>query len=193
MSMDDSSFELPLRGDDRPGLDEVEDPEFLEEDDYPEDAAADEIDLVIALYREEGQPVGLALANELANDLDALIKQLRRIPGDAGALGMVSIDSSVFVLVRVRGKKVQLFLSDWLAADDWPIARDVVDFVNEELPGEDDESEPFGDSEILADVGLHDFDLEEIASEYDEDSVVLLKRIAKKIGFGPQYKKLANL
>jgi putative tRNA adenosine deaminase-associated protein len=183
-----------MRGDDRVGLDEVSDPEFIgdEEVDYPEDATEDEIDLVCALYREDGQPQAVELKPELANDLDALVKQLRRMPGDAGALAFVAIDSTVFALVRVRGKKVQTYLSDVLAAFDWPIARDIVDALGEELPDEEDDSEPFGDSEILADAGLGDFDLDTIAGDYDEDPLVLLKKIAKKIGFGPQYKKLTG-
>jgi putative tRNA adenosine deaminase-associated protein len=193
MSRDDGGVVKPRRDDDRAGIDEVEDHTVFDDetdDDYPEDASVDEIDLIAAFYREDGQPMSLELKTDLANDLEALIKQLRRIPGEAGALGLVSIDSSVFALVRVRGKKVQVYLSDMLAAYDWPIARDIVDFTTEELPDEDDDPEPIGDSDILADVGLKDFDLDTIATDYDEDSLELLRQIAKKIGFGPQFKKL---
>ena len=63
----------------------------------------DEIDFVLAAYREDGQPYVQALAKDLANDLDELIVQLRRLPGDAGALGFVSLVEEVFVIARVRG------------------------------------------------------------------------------------------
>ncbi len=141
----DFDMELPNLGDDRPGLEELEDDldvddvvEEEDDDDYPEDAAEEDIDLVVALYREDGQPVVLALDAELANDFEGLIAQLRRVPGDGGAIGMVSLATEVFVLVRVRGKHVQVLLSDAGAADDWPIARDVLDYLGIEL-SEDEE------------------------------------------------------
>ena len=191
-------FELPNRGDDRPGIDEVDDlieteadDEGDEEDDYPEDASEDDIDLVIACYREDGQPVAMPLDLDLANDLDGLIDQLRRIPGDAGAVGMVSVANEVFVLVRVRGKRVQVFCSDALAADDWPIARDAADFLEADLPDDDseDDSYPIGDADILADAGLPDFELEAMAEDLDEDSTTLLELIAAKLGFKTEFAK----
>lgn len=193
---DDFEIELPNRGDDRPGLDEVDDlveADFEDDgevDDYPEDASEDDIDLVIACYREDGQPVAVPLELDLANDLDGLIGQLRRIPGDAGAVGMVSVANEVFVLVRVRGKRVQVFCSDALAAEDWPIARDAVDFVEADLPDDDsDEPYPIGDADILADAGLPDFELEAMAEDLDEDSTTLVERIAAKLGFKAEFDK----
>ena len=56
------------------------------------------------------------LAKDLANDLDELIVQLRRLPGDAGAIGFVSLVEEVFVIARVRGQHVQVLLSDGTAA-----------------------------------------------------------------------------
>ena len=59
-----------------------------------------------------GSPLVQALAKDLANDLDELIVQLRRLPGDAGAIGFVSLVEEVFVITRVRGRRVQVLLSD---------------------------------------------------------------------------------
>ena len=191
---DDLEFELPNRGDDRVGIEELDDDletEAVEddEDDYPEDATEDDIDLVIALYREDGQAVALPLELDLANDLDALITQLRRIPGDAGAVGLVSVGDEVFVIVRVRGKHVQVFCSDAVAANEWPIAHDVVDFLDAELPDENDDGYPIGDADILADVGMPDLELEAMAEDFEEDSTTLLELIATKISFGTQFAK----
>lgn len=188
-------------GDDRPGLDDLEpavellgdplgenDDDDDDEDDYPEDATEDEIDLIVALYREDGQPVVVPMGLELANDLDELISQLRRIPGDGGAVGLVSIASEFFVIVRVRGKHVQVILSDELAAADWPLARDVADFLGSELPEDEDDAGPIGDLDILSDLGMPDFELEALCDE-DDDSDALLERIVKKLKFAPQYRK----
>ena len=198
---DELEFELPNRGDDRPGLDELDEPDDPEtddltdddddddEDDYPDDATEDDVDLIVALYREDGQAVALSLDFDLVNDLDALITQLRRFPGDAGAVALVSIASEVFVIVRARGKHVQVFCSDAVAATDWPLARDVVDFLGLEVPDDDDESAPAGDLDILADVGLQEFELEAMAEDLDEDSATLVERIANRIKFGPEFAK----
>jgi len=191
---DDLEFELPNRGDDRPGLDDLDDlvdedavDEDEELDDYPEDATEDDVDLIVALYREDGQAVAMALDYNLANDLEALIKQLRRIPGDGGAAGLVAIASEVFVIVRVRGRHVQVFCSDALAAADWPLARDVLDYLNLEVPEDEEDSGPVGDLDILADAGLHDYELEALAEDYEEDAATLLERIATRIKFGPEF------
>lgn len=199
----DFDMELPNLGDDRPGLEELDELETDDEeddadgeddlDDYPEDATEEDIDLIVAVYREDGEPMALPLDLELANDLDALIAHLRRIPGDGGALGMVSLATEVFALVRVRGKHVQVFLSDAGTADDWPLSRDIVDYLGVELPDddEDDDAFPVGDLDILVDAGLPDYELEAIASNYDEDSVSLLEQIATRTKFGAEFARAA--
>jgi putative tRNA adenosine deaminase-associated protein len=169
--------------------DELEDDEDFEEVEL-EDAADDEIDFVLAAYREDGQPYVQSLGKDLANDLDELIVQLRRLPGDAGALGFVSLVEEVFVITRVRGQHVQVLLSDAAAASDWPIARDVVDYLGEEhLDDEDEEGEPIGDLGIVADLGLSDFDMGAIVDNLELSSVEMLTEIADKIKLNPPFRK----
>lgn len=218
-SDDDFDAMLADQGDDRPGLDEIDfndystllgddsdddydddlddDDEDLDEDlddedddDYPDDATEDDIDFVIALYREDGEPAGLALAPDLANDLDELITVVRRIPGDAGAIGAVALAGECFVLVRVRGKKIEVLLSDALAAHDWPIARDVADFLGEEIPEDDDEADsmPIGDLDMLVDAGLSEIEMQTICEDFDSDADELVGLIAKKLGFAGAFK-----
>ncbi len=216
------SFEPDDAVDDRPGLDEdldeaedeatdaveaddLEDGDDLDaddledgddegdlDDDEPEDAQADEIDFVVAAYREDGQLNVVALAADLANDLEELITQLRRLPGDAGAIGFVSLVEEVLVIVRVRGRHVQVLLNDTAAALDWPIARDVLDLLGEELPDSDDEAESIGDLGIFADLGLSEFDLGAIVDDLDLASDQALMDIADRIKIGPQFRKVAE-
>ena len=186
------------RGDDRPGVDEAEgddysalglDDDFDDDEDYPDDAGEDEIDLVVALYREDGTPVVQALELELANDLDGLLDALRRLPGDAGAVGMVSIEQDMFVIARVRGRVVQLMLSDSIAGQDWPIARDVLDYLGLDVPEDEEDSEPVGDLDLFADAGLPEMEMEAICDESD-DTLEALGEIAEKIGFGTGLSKI---
>ena len=172
--------------------DDDEDDDDDDDDDEPEDALADEIDFVVAAYREDGQVNVVGLNDDLANDLEELIVQLRRLPGDAGAIGFVSLVEEVFVAVRVRGRHVQVVLNDAAAALDWPIARDVVDLLAEELPDPDDDAEPVGDLTMFADLGLSDFDLSAIIDNLDLGSDQALMEIADKINIGPQFRKVAE-
>ena len=182
----DEYDELP---DDEDDYDDDDDDDY--DDDDLEDAGEDEIDFVVALYNDDGERTAVPMEPMLANDLDELITQLRRLPGDAGAVGMVSIDHQFYVIVRVRGRNVQVFLSDSTQANDWPIARDVADFLGEDIPDPDDAPETMGDGDMLADAGVGEFDMEAFA-EADEDSDEILADIAARVHFGPQFERAAN-
>ncbi|MCG6568470.1 tRNA adenosine deaminase-associated protein [Tessaracoccus sp. Y36] len=163
--------------------------DFDDDGDDLEDATEDDVDLVVALYREDGKATAVPMDYDLANDFDELIRQLSRLPGDSGADGWVSVAGEFFVLCRVRGRTVEVLLSDATAANDWPLARDVVDYLGEDVPDEDDDSFPLGDLEIYAASGLRGFEMEAIATDYDEDSDVLLGVIAKKLKIGAEFER----
>jgi len=186
---EDSDDELDEDDDDdeEDGDDEEDDDEDLE------DADEEEIDFVIAAYREDGQPLVQSLDKNLANDLEDLIVQLRRLPGDAGALGFVSLVEEVALLVRVRGQHVQVLLNDGAAANDWPIARDVADYLNAEILDDDeDEAEPMGDLGIVSDLGVSEFDLESLIDNLDLSSDQVLTEIADKIKIGPEFRRVVE-
>jgi putative tRNA adenosine deaminase-associated protein len=173
--------------------DDTDEDEDLDDDlDDLEDAEAEDIDFVIAAYREDGQSMVNGLSEDLANDLEELILQLRRLPGDGGAIGFVSLVSEVAVVVRVRGRHVQVMLSDSAAALDWPIARDIMDYLGEDLPEDDDESEVIGDLGILADFGVSELDLTAMCEDLDLPSDQLLTELADKIKIGPQFRKVVD-
>lgn len=176
-------------------LAEVDDDLDVDDDDLDdlEDADPEDIDFIVAAYREDGQSMVNAMSEELANDLDELILQLRRLPGDGGAVGLVSLVGEVAVIVRVRGRHVQLLLNDSAAANDWPLARDVADFLGEDIPeDDDDDAEPIGDLGILKDLGLSEFDLTAMCEDLDLGSDQLLTEIADKIKIGPQFRKVVD-
>lgn len=177
-------------------LAEVDDDTDTDDDlDDLEDADPEDVDFIVAAYREDGQSMVNALSEDLANDLDELILQLRRLPGDGGAVGLVSLVGEVAVIVRVRGRHVQLLLNDSAAANDWPIARDVADFLGEDIPEDDDDdndAEPIGDLGILKDLGLSEFDLTAMCDDFDLGSDQLLTEVADKIKIGPQFRKVVD-
>jgi len=189
----DADVELDVEDDDDEDEDDLDDDEDDEddddedddldddEDDDLDDATEDEVDFVVALYREDGAPVAVPMDKELANDFDELVNQLRRIPGDGGALGVLSVAHEIFVLVRVRGRSVQVLLNDAVSANDWPIARDVVDYLGREVPDPDDDSDVVGDLDMLTDLGVGEFDLQQLADDIDEDSDALVESLVRQM------------
>jgi putative tRNA adenosine deaminase-associated protein len=146
------------------------------------------VDFAVVAYREEGEWQVISLPPRAGTDLDVLIHALRQWPGDAGSLGMVSIDEDFFVLARVQGDSVRLLLSDVTAATEWPLARDVVNRL--ELPVPDDEEEalqPAGDMQILSDLGLSAMDLAVLCDEDELYPDEMLEDIAGRAGFAPEY------
>ncbi|MDR1386194.1 MAG: tRNA adenosine deaminase [Propionibacteriaceae bacterium] len=194
--------------DERAGLEDVDDvyedgAEDLDEDDEDEedlddeldDATDDDIDFVVALYREDGQATVIPLEADLANDLEELITQLQRLPGDAGAVGLVSLNREVLVAARVRGPRhVQVMTSDIYFADVFPIVRDVVDFLALDLSDDDcPEDGPVGDLNLFADQGLSEMDLEAMCMEEDElGSDELAERVVRAIRFDSGFSKVID-
>lgn len=177
--------------------DDTDDDDDFDDDDDLDDAEDEEIDFVIACYREDGQAVVSGLGKDLANDLDELIVQLRRLPGDAGVIGFVSLVEEVAIIVRVRGQFVQVFLSDGAAAADWPIARDIADYLGVDVPDgedddDDDDSEPMGDLRILADLGVSELDLTALCDDLDLSSDQLLADVADRINIGAEFRRVAE-
>ncbi len=159
------------------------------DDDDLEDATEDDVDFVVAVYREDGVPLAVPLNFDLANDFDELVRQLGRFPGDSGVVGFVSVSGDFFVACRVRGRLVEVLLSDSGAANDWPLARDILDYLGEDVPDEDDDSVPVGDLDMFAANGLRSFELEQITTNYDEDSDALVLQIARKLKVGPEFER----
>ncbi|MDR2896068.1 MAG: tRNA adenosine deaminase [Propionibacteriaceae bacterium] len=194
-SDDDLEDDLDSVDDAIDGDDDIDDDSDDDEnDDELQDADEDEIDFAIALYREDGEPVGVALEPDLANDFEGLIDYLHRVPGDAGAMGMVSLDSDVLVVVRVRGPRhVQVFVSDAYYADTWTIVRDALDFFGPELGTDDLPDEgPVGDLGMFADQGLSEMDLEAMLMDDDISSEDVAERIAVGARFGSVFHKAVD-
>lgn len=208
-SYDDEDYESFDLGEDDPELlardpdeddpeeddpDEDEDDELFDDDDEDDldDATEDDIDLIVGFYREDGEVIAQALNADAANDLDELITQLRRLPGEAGAAAFVSLAQEVFCAVRVRGRNVQALVSDAAAAGEWPLCRDIADYLGAPDADPDDDPVPLGDLTIFADLGVSELDMMAITEELDEDTDDLVLELADRINVGPQVRKIVD-
>lgn len=158
----------------------------------PEESQADEVDLAVAAYREEGIWQLQELPETALDNVDTIARQLRRYPGDGGAMALLSVDEDFFLLVRSRGADVTLLLSDASAATDWALARSAVNRIG--FPVEDDDDPaPAGDLGILADLGIAAMDMGVLLDDEDLYPDEQLSDIATKLGFGTQFDDLAGL
>jgi len=157
------------------------------------EANTEGVDFVLVAYREEGLWQLQELEAEKAADVDEFAVELRRYPGDGGALGLVSIDEDFFLLVRVLGAEVRLLLSDVTAATDWPLAASVVEHLDLPLPDDEEEQEPAGDLGIVADLGMGAMDMGALLDDYDLYPDEMLSEIAAKLGFGRMYDELVGV
>jgi putative tRNA adenosine deaminase-associated protein len=157
------------------------------------EANAEGVDFVLVAYREEGVWQVQELAADAIGDIDRLTTELRRWPGDGGAIGLVSVDEDFFLVVRVLGEHVKILLSDITAATDWPIARSALEHLEIPIPADDDEQVPAGDLAIVADLGMGAMDMGALLDDFDLYPDELLGDIAREIGFGSQYDELVGV
>ncbi|QWC86634.1 tRNA adenosine deaminase-associated protein [Nocardioidaceae bacterium] len=143
---------------------------------------SDAVDLAVVAYREDEVWQVEELEPELVLDFETLTKQLRRRSADDGAIAMVAYDEDFLLVVRVRGARVQVLLSDVTAALEWDVARGALEALGEDLPDEDDDPETVGDVDLLEDLGLTESDVDEILDDEDLFPDEMIAGIAVEIG-----------
>lgn len=155
----------------------------------PDDAMTD---FAVAAYREDGRWEVAPLPRSVGGAVESLAAALRQLPGDGGALGLVSVGDDVAVLVRAFGARVRAAVSDITAATEWPIAAEVLATAGEDDLIEDDDDEdvrPGGDLDLVADLGVDRFELGAILEDPDAYPDEALSRLADRLGFGTQFER----
>lgn len=143
----------------------------------------EDVDFAVVAYAEEGRWALQDLPESALETVDTIIHELRRYPGDHGAVAMLSVDEDFIVIVRVQGDDARVLLSDVTAATDWALAASVIEYLG--LPVEDDDEQaPAGDLGILADLGLPAIDMGVLLDDYDLYPDEVLSAVARRVGFG---------
>lgn len=148
----------------------------------------DDLDFALAAYREDGRWQVDPVPAAATVDLEALLGFLRRLPGDGGALGLLSVDDDFFIVARVAGPHERLMLSDVTAADEWPLAMQVLERLGLPLPAEEDPQQPGGDLGLLADLGAGPMDLGAICDDTALYPDEMLAEVADRLGFGDAFR-----
>jgi putative tRNA adenosine deaminase-associated protein len=145
-------------------------------------------DFVVIVYREDDVWEVELLPPALAENLDGLIHALRQQPSLGGTIGLAAVGDDFFVALRVIGGQESVFLSDLTASGYWPLARQVLDYLDIPVPDEDDDIDqvlPAGDLSIFADLGIDEMELGAISGDLDMYPSEALESIARRLGFGP--------
>ena len=143
--------------------------------------------VAVIVYREDDVWETEILPVALTEDLDGLIHALRQQPSIGGTIGLAAVGDDFFVLLRLLSGQVSVFLSDLTAAVDWPLAHQVLKYLDIPIPGEDDLDQvlPAGDMSIFADLGVDEMDLGSLSGDLDMFPDEALASIARRLGFGP--------
>ncbi len=152
-----------------------------------------EVDYAMVAFVEDGAWQLQDIASPAFDSVTALGHALRQVAGPDGAVAMVSVDEDFFVLVRVHGSTTRVLLSDVTAAEEWELARSVVDFLRLPPPEDDDETAPAGDLDLLGDLGLSAVDMAVLLDDdelYPDD---VLSDVARRLGFGDLFDDAVGL
>ena len=150
----------------------------------------DDAGYAVAAWREEGRWSVAVLPPRATESLDAFLAALRQLVAEGGALGFLVVDEDFFLGVRMMPDGApRLLLSDIGAALEYPLAEEVAQMLEADLPEDDedlDEVEPVGDFTFAADMGMPVSELELILDDPDLYPDEQVFAIAARLGLGDQ-------
>lgn len=156
-----------------------------------DEAPINDVDIAVAAWHEDGR-WSLALLPD-AQDLPQIIDRLKAQQTNGGALALLAIDEEFFIIVRVLGSHIKLFLSDITCAVDYDIAAELIEICDLDMPEEEDEPFPAGDLDIISDLGVHRMELSTLCDDADLFPDEQLEAIASRLGFGEEFAQLLEL
>jgi putative tRNA adenosine deaminase-associated protein len=156
------------------------------------DAEVGEIDLAVVAYQDAGAWSVAELPGRALDSVDSIARELRRYPGETGALALISVAEDFVLMVRAQGSRTRVLLSDATAATDWTLARSAIDHLGVHVDDEDEQA-PAGDLAIVADMGLSAAEMGALLDDYDLYPEEILSDVADTVGFGRRFDELAGL
>ena len=175
-------------------IEDIEEFDVLEETSEPTKKVSgitDEFDIAVAAWHEDGRWT-LGLLPD-PTDIAQIISSLKSQQTNGGAIALISIDEEFFILIRVLGTHISLFLSDATCALDYPVAEELIEIADLQTPEDEDEPAPIGHIEILADLGMSSMELFALCDDSELFPDEQLEAIANRLGFGDQFAELLDL
>ena len=123
-------------------------------------------------------------------DLGSIMDQLNSQATNGGAIALIAIEEDFFVVARALGSQMQMMISDVTYALESDLAADLLEMLDLPFPEEDDDSQPGGDIDLLADLGMSAMELEALCDDPELFPDEQLDAIASRLGFGNQFAEL---
>jgi putative tRNA adenosine deaminase-associated protein len=150
-----------------------------------------DVDFAVAAWH-ESDTWNLEILSDPYN-LGSIINELRSHQTNGGALGLIAIDEEFFILIRVLGSQISLFISDVTCALDYEVANEFLELADLPSPEFDDEPLPGGHMDIISDLGMGHMELETLCDDSELFPDEQLEAIAKRLGFSDQFVELLEL
>ena len=150
-----------------------------------------ELDIAVAAWHEDGR-WRLGILPD-PTDITQIITSLKSQQTNGGAIALISIDEEFFILIRVLGSHISLFLSDSSCAFDYPVAEELLEIADLPMPEDDDDASPIGHIEILSDLGMNGMEISALCDDPELFPDEQLEAIANRLGFGDQFAELLQL
>ena len=123
-------------------------------------------------------------------DIGSIMDQLNSQATNGGAIALIAIEEDFFVVARALGSQMQMMISDVTYALESDLAADLLEMLDLPFPEEDDDSQPGGDIDLLADLGMSAMELEALCDDPELFPDEQLEAIASRLGFGNQFAEL---
>ena len=150
-----------------------------------------EMDFAVAAWHEDGRWTLATLPDPY--DIAQIITRLKSQQTNGGSIALISIDEEFFILIRVLGSHISLFLSDATAALDYPVAEELLEIADIPIPEEDEDPAPVGHLGILSDLGLSEMEITALCDDEELFPDEQLEAIAARLGFGEEFSELLDL
>ncbi len=172
-------------------VEDIEEFDALADDGPDVMSLTNELDIGVIAWHEDGCWTLGVLPDP--NDIAQVIIRLKAQQTNGGSIALISIDEEFFILIRVLGSHISLFLSDITAALDYEVAEELLEIADIPLPEDDEEPGPIGQLEILADLGLSGMEISALCDDEELFPDEQLEAIANRLGFGDQFAELLEL
>jgi len=172
-------------------VEDIEEFDALADDGPDVMSLTNELDIGVIAWHEDGRWTLGVLPDP--NDIAQVIIRLKAQQTNGGSIALISIDEEFFILIRVLGSHISLFLSDITAALDYEVAEELLEIADIPLPEDDEEPRPIGQLEILADLGLSGMEISALCDDEELFPDEQLEAIANRLGFGDQFAELLEL
>lgn len=148
-------------------------------------------DIAVAAWHEDGRWTLAQLDDP--HDLEHIIDWLKSQRTNGGAIALLAIDEEFFILIRVLGSHVGMFMSDATCAIDYEVGAKFIELADLPFPEEDDEPLPTGHLDILADLGLNHMEISALCDDAELFPDEQLDAIATRLGFGEEFRQLVGI